>query len=438
MLGHLMAKGRTFIIRQPLSVRYGIDGILVTGGLSLAANNNNLFAQRLGAGDFHLAMLQFLPQIIMLFLLIPSGILADSLKNKRVMVVIALVCSGIFFALAGGAAFIPLHTIYFFLVFLAIANISNGMYNLSWQGYFPEVVSANPEAHENRNNVLTFRARMVMIVNFSVPLVVGVILTAITSHEGKVAAHQAFYGLAAVMYFSNAFHFRKIKATQSAIPKGISRTEMKEAVRRMVKNKPFMLFTLLILFFHMMWQADWTLYFIGQANYLYMNELMLSMGPVTATAAQLITLKFWSKNNVRQGVDKPLAYGMFSLALCPLAIIIGVSLPLSVGPWVFLVIHFIGHLGFANIALNLFQSLLKVVDEEYRSFFISVYTCVITLSNALMPVAGVAVYRAFGGNRQGLIYTFFIMFILRILVGILWLIRCKYANKPSTALPSEA
>ena len=415
-----ITKGRAFVRNQPLSVRYGIDGILITGGVALAVNNNNLFAQRLGAGDFHLSMLQFLPQIIMLFLLIPAGIFTDSLKNKRIMIIGALISMGLFFALAGGSAFIPVHTVYFFLVFLALANVSVGMFNLSWQAYFPEVVS-----EENRNNVLTFRARMTMFINVVIPLAVGMILTAIPSHDGKIAAHQVFYMLAAVLLVSNALHFRKIKATMPAAPKRVSLAEMKEAGRRIVRNKPFITFTIMIVFFHMTWQADWTMYFIGQANYLHMNEFMLSLGPVTATLAQLLTLKFWSKNNVRQGVEKPLAYGMFGLALCAIGIIVGVSVPPAFGPWVFLTFHFIGHLTFANLVLNLFQCLLKVVDEEYRSLFISVYTCLITLSNAIMPVAGVALYRTLGGNRQGLIYAFAIFFVLRVLAGVLWLVRCK-------------
>ncbi|MCL2217013.1 MAG: MFS transporter [Defluviitaleaceae bacterium] len=421
-------KGRAFVRNQPLSVRYGIDGILITGGVGLAVNNNNLFAQRLGAGDFHLSMLQFLPQILMLFLLIPAGLMADSLKNKRVMITAALVFSGLFFALAGGAAFIPLRTVYFVLIFLALANVSVGMYNLSWQGFFPEVVSEAPDSRENRNSVLTFRAKMTMFVNLVIPLAVGAILTAIPGHDGKIAAHQAFYGLAAVMLVANAFHFRAVRATSPSPPKRVSRAEMKEAARRMVKNRPFVIFTLLILFFHMTWQADWTLYFIGQANYLYMNELMLSFAPVAATIAQLITLKFWSKNNNRQGVELPLAYGMFGLSLCAIGIIVSVNLPLAIGRWVFLAFHFIGHLGFATLALNLFQCLLKVADQEYRSLFISVYTCIITLSNAIMPVAGVALYRALGGNRQGLIYAFAIFFVLRVLAGVLWLIRCRYSK----------
>jgi len=420
-LKHAVYSGRSFIKTQPLSVNYGIDGLLIMGAMGIAGNNNNLFLQRLGAGDFHLTMLQFIPQILVFFMLIPIGIFADSLRNKRIMMSAALVASGIFFMIAGLSAFIPVYAVYVFLIFLSLANASTfGFYNLSWQAFFPEAV---PEW--KRNDVLTFRARMTMLVQLVVPLLVGGILTAIASDEGKIAAHQVFYVVAAVFVISNAFHVRRIKAVKPAEPKRMSFAEMKTAGKRLVKNKPFIIFSMTILFFHMTWHMDWTLYFIGQRNYLQMNEIMLSIAPITAMLAQLVTLKFWSKMNTKRGVERPMVYGMLGLALCPLAIIVGTSLPLSYGPFVFLVIHAVGHLAFANITLNLFQCLLKVVDEEYRSFSISVYSCMITLSNAVMPIVGVAIYRGLGGDVNALRLTFAMLFVLRVLAAGLWLLRLK-------------
>ena len=425
----LIAKGRAFAKSSPLSLRYGVEALLWSGAVHIAVNNNNLFAQRLGATEFQLSMLQFLPQIIMLFLLVPAGFFADSLTNKRRMIAAALVFVSIFYALAGGSAFIPVAAVYFFIVFLSLSNVALGMYNLSWFAYFPEVVPDNLEAYENRNSVLTFRARVTMIAGFIIPLAVGLILTSIPSDSGKIAAHQVFYIIAAVLILSNAFHFKRFTAINPAPPKRVNFDEIKTASKRLIKNKPFIIFTVMILFFHMTWHADWTLYFIGQANYLHLNEFMLSITPVTATVAQLLTLKFWSKNNTRQGIEKPLAYGMMGLALCPLAIIIGLTLPGNFGIIAFFTLHFIGHLAFANIALNTFQCLLKVVDDEYRSFSISIYTCFITLSNAIMPVVGVALY-----HQLGIINTFVILFAARILAGVLWLIRVKHSKPKEEAI----
>jgi len=106
--------------------------------------------------------------------------------------------------------------------------------------------------------------------------------------------------------------------------------------------------------------------------------------------------------------------------------IVAVSLPVSVGPHLFVVFHMIAHIPFCAITLNLFQCLLQVVDDEYRSLTMSVFACLICFSNAIMPVAGVALYHALGGDINGLRFTFGIIFVLRIIAAGLWLLRWKF------------
>jgi len=424
MIKKLLLRGRQFTKSQPLSVNYGIDGLLTLGAMSIASNNNNLFAQRLGATDFQLSMLQFFPHIITLLILIPAGIFTDSLRNKRKMITLMLLLAGGFFLIVSTSAFMPVHTVYFFLIFFAMASVSvNGLYNIAWQSFFPEAVH-----EENRNTVLTFRARMTMLVSLVVPLIVGGILFAIPTQEGKINAHQIFYVIAALLLISNVIHFRKIQAVVPPNPKRISLTEMKTAFGRLVRNKPFIVFTLAILFFHMSWHIDWTLFFIGQANYMQMNELLLGFSPVVAMLAQLLTLKFWSKGNTKRGVDKSLTFGIFGMLGSPIGMMLGITLPQPFGIAAFLCFQFIGHLAFANIALSLFQCLLKVVDHEYRSFFIAIYTCLMTFSNAIMPVVGVTIYRNLGGDANALRITFAIVFAMRAVAGVLWLVRLKYVK----------
>ena len=416
-----LARVKSFRENNPTAADYAIDGILALGAVNLAANNNNLFAQRLGAGDFHLAMLQFLPQMLNLFLLIPAGLFADSLANKRRMLSAALVAAAVFFVAGAAAGFTAVQPLFFFLAFLSLANASIMLYNISWQGYFPEVV-----AEGMRNNVLTLRTRMGILVSLVIPLISGGVLSVIPSEHGKIIAHQFFYGVVAVMLISNAVHLRKIKAIDPVPPKKIRLEAIKKAGARLLKNRHFKIFAGAALFFHMTWQIDWTLYFIGQANYLGMNEFQLGLAAVGSTSAQLITLKFWSKRNQRIGPGKTMTFGLLGLCLNPIVVIVATSIPLSFGPAAFLIMHTISMLTFATIGLNLFQCLMPVLDEEYRGFSISVYTSLITLSNAVMPVVGVAIYRALGGNLNGLRMAFAIVFVLRIIASGLWWLRLKY------------
>jgi len=415
-----LARVRTFSAHNPVAANYAIDGFFITGAIGLAGTTSGIFALRLGAGDFHLTMLQFLPQVINLLILIPIGLFADSLRNKARMVSGAMISSSFLFLMVAVTTFLASGPLYFLLIFMALANASNMVYNIAWLGFFPEVVEA-----ERRNAVLTIRSRVSIVASLLAPLISGAILASIPGEEGKILAHQIFFVLVALLLLANAFHLRKIKAIDPAPPKKLEFGEIKKAGSRLIRNKPFIFFAGVALFFHMTWHLDWTLYFIGQANYLEMNEFQLSLVPVGTTLAQFITLKFWSNRNKKHGVEKPVTFGILGLAFCPVAIFTALWLPLSIGPVIFLIMHTMALLFFATISLNLFQCLLPVLDTEYRSFSVSVYTCLTTLSNAIMPVVGVAIYRGLGGDINGLRITFVIVFCLRIAAAGLWWLRIK-------------
>jgi MFS family permease len=319
-----------------------------------------------------------------------------------------------------GSDFISQNSIYFFLAFLSLAAAATSTYNVSWQSFFPEVV----DTHE-RNRVLTVRTHMDVFISIPLPLLVGTILLRAAASREKILVHQCFYVCAALFLVLAALNYRRIKAVRPAVPKRVSFFELKKAVKSLLHNKQYVLFIGAAIFFYMTWHFDWTLYFIGQVSYLKMNEFQIGLTTLGATVAQFLTMRFWSRRNEKHGVILPVTFGILGLSLCPVAMIISTSLPVSIAPYVFLPLHAIVSLPLATVTLNMLQCLLHVTDEEYRSFSISVYTCLVCLSNAVMPVAGVALYRALGGDRNGLRCTFAIIFALRIIAAFLWLLRRK-------------
>jgi MFS family permease len=220
-----------------------------------------------------------------------------------------------------------------------------------------------------------------------------------------------------------ALNYRHIKAVRHTEPKSISFYEIKKAMRSLLHNKQYLMFTGTAIFFYMTWHFDWTLYFIGQVNYLKMNEFLVGLTALGATAAQFLTMRFWSRRNEKHGVVLPVTFGILGLSLCPVAMITAVSMPSSIAPYAFLIFHFAASLPLATVTLNMLQCLLQVADEEYRSFSISIFTCLVCLSNAVMPVAGIALYHALGDDLNGLRYTFAIIFVLRIIAACFWLLR---------------
>jgi MFS family permease len=430
MLTNPIVRAKNFAASNPVAMRYAMDGLFAALAVNIATNNNNLFAIRLGADDYQLSLVQFLPQIFTMLILIPGGIFAGSLHNKRRIIIGALVISAIGYLLCAlspffkftdsGSEIVPEYSIYFFLVFLALAVGAMATYNISWQSFLPDVVELR-----ERNRVLTMRSHMDVFISIPLPLLVGAILLQTQVGRGKIIVHQCFYFFAALALVLAALNYRKIKAVRRTEPKSVSFYEVKRAVKSVLHNKQYLLFLAVTLFFYMTWHFDWTLYFWGQFSYLKMNEFQIGLTTLGATVVQFLTMRFWSRVNEKHGVVLPVAFGIIGLSLCPVAMIISLSLPISIAPYVFLTLHAIASLPLATTTLNILQCLLQVADEEYRSFSISVYTCLICLSNAVMPVAGVALYRALGGDRNGLRYAFAIIFILRILALFLWLLRRK-------------
>jgi len=137
-------------------------------------------------------------------------------------------------------------------------------------------------------------------------------------------------------------------------------------------------------------------------------------------------MRFWSRRNEKYGVVLPVTFGILGLSLCPVVMIVATGLPAPVAPYVFLALNAVVSLPLATTTLNMIQCLLHVADKENVSFSISVYTCLVCMSNAVMPVAGIALYRLLGGDRNGLRLTFAIIFVLRIIAAYLWLLHLKW------------
>jgi MFS family permease len=424
LLRFISPKARKFIKTNPVASRYLVDGLIVATASNIAASNNNLFALRLGASNFQLSLIHFLPQMLTFLVLIPGGLFMDTLHNKRRTVIITMIICMFGYLLCGLSPFAGNYSIQFFLVSLSLTAGSMALYNLAWQSFFPNVVDLS-----KHNYVLTLRTRVSLPVGVVMPLVIGVILASIKTINGKIAAQQIFYLIGISLFLSAVLNFRRFRKFHQPVPNTISLSEMKKAGKSLFKNKPFLTLASVTLFFYLTWHSDWTLFFIGQVTYLGMNEFQLGIMVTSVAAVQMLTLKFWSRINERYGVVFPFVFGILGLSLCPVIMIAAVSMSASINQVFFMVAFALAHFPMCVIGLNLFQCLLQVVDEKHRSFYLSIFTCLVCLSNAIMPVAGVALYSFMGNDINSLRYTLGIIFILRLIAAGVWLLRWRMQKK---------
>ena len=261
------------------------------------------------------------------------------------------------------------------------------------------------------------------MIGIIIPFASGAILSSLDSVDAKIGIHQVYFWIGVVLLLTQVFVLKKIKGNREPIPVGIGFRSLKSALSELIHNKKFLGFVSVALFFYMTWQLDWTLYFIGQVKYLKMNEVWLSYSSIGNAVGQIITIGFWSHLNVKYGVRFGIIFGALGLAVFPIGMIIATSVSVAEGRIIFLILHTLASMTMAVIMLNVLQCLLQVLPEKNKTLNIAIYTVLITLSNALMPLVGVMIYTQLGGNLKALQTTFWIIFGTRIISTSLWLLR---------------
>ncbi len=397
---------------------FTIEGILFTLVNNMVNNNNNMFALRLGASDMQISLLTTFSQIAGLIFLVPGAIMTDRLPNKRRMLIISLSMLAAAYLFIG---FVPAFGAYRYMAFLIMLSISVcplTVYNISWQAYFSDVIAV-----EHRNRVLSKRTAGTFLAGIVVSIVTGGLLASAADTQAKILIHQIFFWVACILLMLQIFVLSRIKSTGIGERTVIGLKDLAKAVSGLFKSRKFLGFFGAALFFYIAWQLDWTLYFIGQVRYLGMNEAWLSYVGIGGTLVQFLSVGFWSKINERMGVRFGIIPGGLSLIGCPIAMIIATSIPISMGPTVFLILHTIFNLTFATIPLNILQCLLEVIPEKNKTLSISIYTVFISLSNAFMPMLGVKLYTTLGGDLKALQISFVIICVIRIISMGLWVLR---------------
>ena len=410
--------------RNKLMRLFTYEGIIITLINNLVGSHNNLYAIRLGAGDYELGLVTMIPQLVGMAVLIPGGILTDNLKSKRDMVTSALFAVACLYVLIGFVPALGSYRLGTFLVLLALSSAPMTLYNVSWQAYFSDVIHPN-----GRNSVLAIRSSLSFLIGIIITLTGGALLSSASTNADKISLHQMFLWVAAFLLLIQIIVLRRIPSKAIEQKNKFKLSELKKAFAELLHNRRFLGFIGVAIFFYMTWHIDWTLYFIGQTQYLGMNEAWLSYVNIGGAIVQFLTMGIWSKINSRHGVRLAIIFGSLGLSLCPIGMIIATSLHTANAKLIFLIMNTLFHVTLATTTLNILQCLLQVIPDNNKTLNISIYTTLVMLSNGLMPFVGVYMYRMLGANLHALQVVFVMIFVLRVIATGLWALRWLILRK---------
>ena len=403
------AGNRSFRSNHQLARLFAAEGVLFTFIITITNNNNNLYASRLGASSYDLGLIASLPPMIGMLTMIPFALITDRLHNKKPMVMISAIGLGFLYVLVGMAAFLDASRIPVLIALLVLVNIPMSLYNSSWQTFFADAVSP-----VDRNLVYSHRTRMNTAVGIVIPLIAGVILSAV-SGSGKILVHQIYYWLAFPLALGQVFILKRTYGGNSEDTGHVRLADLKESARRLFRSRKFLGFLAVTLLVYCGWEMDWSLYFQSQFRYLHLNEAQMSLVAVMAAVTQFATLGLWSRLVQKKGVRFVFVIGAAGFAFCSAVMFLSLYMTLPLQMPFYYIMQSIGGSAFSAFQLSLLQCLLEAIPDKNRALSISIYSMILLFSNVIMPYLGVYIYNISGESRQAMIFAFGIVTFIRII-----------------------
>lgn len=408
---------------QNLYLIFGLEGILYQFSQSINGFGNALYATNLGATDTQIGLIQTVPNVLALLLMLPFGVLSDRLRQSRTVPLLCLLVMSVMYFFYGSVPLFGALRMSLYFVFLGMTVASAVLYNAQWQNFFGDVTSV-----DQRSETLTFRTRIMSAVGIVTPLICGFFLSAQTEVENKLLTLQIFYYLCGVLVLLQALVLHRLPCPERE-PAAVHfhAVQVLDACQDAFRSKYFRRFCLTGVLFYIAWHPDWSVWYIEQTQYAHMSEAHLSISGALGSIIQILSLGFFSKVSRKKS-----AY--YTMILAQLGYVVAVPLALfamspifpdASKPWAFLVCGTLPGILQCTTNLNLVQMMLSALPPRNRSLIISLYTMLVTLSNAVLPLLGVRLYTALGADWHAVLGFNAIMFALRVLslLEIIWLFR---------------
>ncbi len=370
-----------------LNVTHGVVSIMAQ---NMFGPFTGIFALKLGATNYQVALMSSLPALVSIMAMIPGARYIDRQPRKRTITGRILLAHRFFFLLV---ALIPFfnkdHRAALFVAAVALMNLPGAVGNVAWQSFISKVIPA-----DRRANAFAARNRLMNIVGTIVTLLTGRALDIMSFPVG----YQVVFALAFVMAIAEIWVFNKIDEGEPAAPppartgtaNGNVILGIGQALREIGQQKRFLYFILASLFFHFTWQTPWPLFTLYQVGELQANNTWVSALNLINTGGSLVGYGFWARYSEKRGNLQTLFASSIWIFLVPLAYAFSRSL------YMIAAFNLVTGMIFSGVNLALFNALLEVTPEENKTSYIAYHNTATSISAVFAPMLGVALRNAWG------------------------------------------
>lgn len=378
-----------------------VEGAFAVAAENLAAPYLALFALALGATPSQIGMLTAFPNLLGNILQIPFGLLAERMKDKRILPLVGGYLSrSTWLALAIFPFLFPMEQRV--PIVIGLASFRLLMANLgvpAWTSLQADLVpkSIRGQYYANRNVVTNTSALLAtFLANFLLRL----------EHPTN---YQIIFLIATILGLSATFIFGKIPFEQLPQQK---KAPVKESYRKKLKafghsikgQKDFVSYAKSAL----LWNFG-----VSLASSLFAVHFVDQMGGRAGSwalfagvnlASQIFIQRYWGRLADIFGQKNVMTFSGLGAVLVPLLWFIAPTL------WFPIVINMVNGFAWGGYNLAAFNLLLEITPDDNRTVYVGVYNTLMGLATTLGPLVG-----GFAAEIFGLRAIFFTSFILRAL-----------------------
>jgi MFS family permease len=398
-----------------------IHGMFNVASLDMVNPFLAIFAIKLGASKFQVALLSSAPAAVSLLAMIPiAGYIDRSSQKKRLTFLFMLAHRILFLSVACIPFFEVSIRAMLFVALIAVMNFPGAIGNVAWQSFISRIIPP-----EHRVAAFAARNRLMNLVGTALTVLAGLTLDRLKYPMG----YQIFFVTAFLIGMAELYVFNQIEESVPAdIPAPVCHTGkttgflIHHFITELKAQPRFLRYMLASVLFYFSWQIAWPLFSWYQVKELGANNLWVSVLNLMNTGGSLVGYGFWVKVLNRHGNLKTLFYSTSIIFIVPAIYAFSHSL------YTVAAFNLIVGAIFSGVNLALFNALLEVTPEDRKTSYIAYYNTAITISAIIAPVAGVGLL-TFMNFR----WAFIVCALLRILGSLcFWVIDQKDEHEKST------
>lgn len=419
-----------------------LHGVVSVLGLNLVQPFIGIFAVKLGATNYQIALLSSAPAVVSLLAMIPGARFIDRFPRKKRVTMGFLFAHRLFFlALATIPFFTPDRRAGALVALIALMNLPGAISNVAWQSFISGIVPASlrPRAFASRN-------RWMNLVGTIVVLIAGRLLDLLSFPVGyQIAFACAFlFAIAEMTVFSRIDEDAALDLNAVATAAGIGASPgmgsssrsttgsgaaapegqqghhggqgpqgqgaegaqvpqdaqgpiavFRRTWQEVRTHRSFLRYVGASMYFYFAWQIAWPLFTLYQVRVLGANNFWVSILNLANTGGSLVGYGFWANYANRRGNLRTLFVATAGIFMVPFVYAFSKSL------YTVAAFNLLSGAIFSGVNLCLFNALLDTTPERHRTSYIAYYSTLVNATAILAPMTGVALL-----NRVGFMWAF--------------------------------